>query len=169
MAKKQIEYSEQTGVATRRPGRKDRIAAQLGSAEAPVMSPAVERGGSNNQPTDRGSVIEAKTEPMVPPITVSGDPGAESEMEPVSGPPKASGAIGNPTPRPKTKRAALLGLLERPEGVSVAEIGQQLGWLPHTVRAAITGLRQAGHEVTRGRDENGGSRYRISSSKSKDG
>jgi len=28
--------------------------------------------------------------------------------------------------------------------VAVAEIGQRLGWLPQTVRAAITGLRQAG-------------------------
>ena len=169
MAKKQIEHSEQTGVATQRPRRRGRIAAPPGSAEAPVMSPTVEEGGSDNQPTDPGSAAEATREPMVPPIAASGDPGAETETEPVSGPPKARGAIGNPTPRPNTKRAALLGLLERPDGASVAEIGQQLGWLPHTVRAAITGLRQAGHEVTRSRDENGGSRYRISSSKSRDG
>ena len=39
-----------------------------------------------------------------------------------------------------------------PEGASVAEIGQRLGWLPHRVRAAITGLRHAGREVTRSRD-----------------
>jgi len=32
-------------------------------------------------------------------------------------------------------------MLERDKGASVAEIGQRLGWLPHTVRAAITGLK----------------------------
>src|ERR1700730_12111255 len=32
-------------------------------------------------------------------------------------------------PRASTKRAVLIGMLERPEGASVAEIGQRLGWL----------------------------------------
>jgi biotin operon repressor len=55
----------------------------------------------------------------------------------------------------------LIGMLERPEGASGAEIGQRLGWLPHTVRAAITGLRHAGREVTRSKAENGQSVYRL--------
>ena len=64
-------------------------------------------------------------------------------------------------PRASTKRAVLIGMLERPEGASVAEIGQRLGWLPHTVRAAITGLRHAGREVTRNKDATGQSVYRL--------
>ena len=64
-------------------------------------------------------------------------------------------------PRASTKRAVLIGMLERPEGASVAEIGQRLGWLPHTVRAAFTGLRHAGHEVTRSKDAEGQSVYRL--------
>ena len=64
-------------------------------------------------------------------------------------------------PRGSTKRAMLIGMLERPEGASVAEIGQRLGWLPHTVRAAITGLRHAGREVTRSKDAEGQSVYRL--------
>jgi DNA-binding MarR family transcriptional regulator len=52
-------------------------------------------------------------------------------------------------------------MLERPEGASVAEIGQRLGWLPHTVRAAITGLRQRGRVVTRSKDTDDRSVYRI--------
>jgi Protein of unknown function (DUF3489) len=64
-------------------------------------------------------------------------------------------------PRASTKRAVLIGMLERPEGASVAEIGQRLGWLPHTVRAAITGLRHAGREVTRSKDTTGQSVYRF--------
>src|SRR5206468_7133683 len=64
-------------------------------------------------------------------------------------------------PLASTKRALLIGMLERPEGASVAEIGQRLGWLPHTVRAAMTGLRHAGREVTRSKDATGQSAYRL--------
>jgi hypothetical protein len=64
-------------------------------------------------------------------------------------------------PRASTKRAVLIGMLERPEGASVAELGQRLGWLPHTVRAAMTGLRHAGREVTRSKDAEGQSVYRL--------
>jgi hypothetical protein len=63
--------------------------------------------------------------------------------------------------RASTKRAVLIGMLERPQGASVAEIGQRLGWLPHTVRAAMTGLRHAGREVTRSKDAAGQSVYRL--------
>ena len=68
---------------------------------------------------------------------------------------------GADRPRSSTKRAALIGMLERPEGASVAEIGQRLGWLPHTVRAAMTGLRHAGGQVTRSKDVEGQSVYRL--------
>jgi predicted ArsR family transcriptional regulator len=70
------------------------------------------------------------------------------------------GADADP-PRASTKRAVLIGMLERPDGASVAELGQRLGWLPHTVRAAITGLRHAGREVTRSKDAEGQSVYRL--------
>jgi Protein of unknown function (DUF3489) len=75
-----------------------------------------------------------------------------------AGAPTVSGAHRAPA---STKRAVLIGMLERAEGASVAEIGQRLGWLPHTVRAAITGLRHAGREVTRNRNQNGPSTYRL--------
>ena len=68
---------------------------------------------------------------------------------------------GADRPRASTKRALLIGMLERPEGASVAELGRRLGWLPHTVRAAITGLRHAGREVTRSKDATGQSVYRV--------
>jgi predicted ArsR family transcriptional regulator len=68
---------------------------------------------------------------------------------------------GGDRARASTKRAVLIGMLERPEGAAVAEIGQRLGWLPHTVRAAMTGLRHAGREVTRRKDGEGRSVYRL--------
>ena len=70
-------------------------------------------------------------------------------------------ASGGEQPPASTKRAQLIAMLERAEGASVAEIGQRLGWLPHTVRAAITGLRNAGREVTRSNDADDRSVYRL--------
>ena len=57
------------------------------------------------------------------------------------------------------KQDRLITLLSG-DGITVAEIGQSLGWLPHTVRAALTRLRQKGYDIERIR-EDGGSRYRI--------
>ena len=67
---------------------------------------------------------------------------------------------GTEQPRAGTKRPKLIGMIERPEGASVVEIGQRL---PHTVRAAITGLRKAGREVTRSKDDQDRSVYRFAS------
>jgi hypothetical protein len=55
----------------------------------------------------------------------------------------------------------LIGMLERDQGASVIEIGQRLGWLPHTVRAALTGLRHAGREVSRSKNESDQTVYRL--------
>jgi len=55
-------------------------------------------------------------------------------------------------PAASTKRAGADRMLERPEGASVARSGSGSAGLPHTVRAAFTGLRHAGREVTRSKD-----------------
>src|SRR5262249_17808387 len=84
-------------------------------------------------------------------------------LQPRARPKRASEQKASSADRPpaSTKRALLIGMLERAEGASVAEIGQRLGWLPHTVRAAITGLRHAGREVTRSKDQSDRSTYRL--------
>jgi hypothetical protein len=86
-----------------------------------------------------------------------------SRSKPISGRAdvRAGRVSGDNQPPASTKRAKLIAMLERPEGASVAEIGQRLGWLPHTVRAAITGLRQAGRAVTRSKDADNRSVYRL--------
>jgi Protein of unknown function (DUF3489) len=78
---------------------------------------------------------------------------------------RTTGVSGAELPQATTKRAQLISLLERPEGATVAEIGHRLGWLRHTVRAAITGLRKAGREVTRSRDPDDRSVYRFAAVK----
>jgi DNA-binding MarR family transcriptional regulator len=62
--------------------------------------------------------------------------------------------------RPGTKQALLLKLLKRKKGATIEAIVETLGWLPHTVRAALTRLRQQDFQIERVR-EDGVSRYRI--------
>jgi hypothetical protein len=53
-----------------------------------------------------------------------------------------------------SKIGRVLGLLQRDEGASVRELIAATGWLPHTTRAALTGLRKKGHVIDRtGRGE----------------
>ncbi len=47
----------------------------------------------------------------------------------------------------KSKKERLTQMLTRKSGADVATISDKLGWLPHTTRAALTGLRKAGYEV----------------------
>lgn len=44
-----------------------------------------------------------------------------------------------------TKVEAVLALLRREQGATLAELVAETGWLPHTTRAALTGLRKKGH------------------------
>ena len=48
-----------------------------------------------------------------------------------------------------SKRALLIERISRPEGAQIDELTKALGWLPHTVRAALTGLRRKGHVIAR--------------------
>ena len=50
---------------------------------------------------------------------------------------------------PMTKRERLRARLEQIGGASLTQLETEFGWLPHTVRAAISGLRKAGLEVQR--------------------
>jgi hypothetical protein len=52
-------------------------------------------------------------------------------------------------PRATSKIAQVLCLLEGRDGASLVEIEAATGWLPHTVRAALTGLRKQGYRVER--------------------
>ena len=50
-------------------------------------------------------------------------------------------------PREGSKLAAVVGLLQRERGATLAELIAATHWLPHTTRAALTGLRRRGYEV----------------------
>ena len=49
--------------------------------------------------------------------------------------------------REGTKGAAVLALLRRPEGATIADVIGATGWAQHTVRGFLTGLKKRGHAV----------------------
>ena len=65
-------------------------------------------------------------------------------------------------PRGGTKLARVLELLQRDCGATLEELIAATDWLPHTTRAALTGLRKRGYAVTIDRhDKERGSTYRA--------
>ncbi len=79
-------------------------------------------------------------------------------QKPITATPK--GKKSQTAVRPGTKQALLINLLKRKKGTTIEAIVAATGWLPHTVRAALTRLRQQGFRIERVR-EDGVSRYRI--------
>ena len=72
------------------------------------------------------------------------------------------GPAGPAAPRGGSKLARVIGLLERDHGATVEELIAATGWLAHTTRAALTGLRKRGYAVAIDRsDDKRGSFYRI--------
>jgi hypothetical protein len=65
-------------------------------------------------------------------------------------------------PRDGSKLALVIEHLQRADGVTIIDLMQATGWLPHTTRAALTGLRKRGYAVIRERIGAGDSVYRVS-------
>ena len=65
-------------------------------------------------------------------------------------------------PRDGTKLAQVIEHLQRVDGATMIDLTHATGWLPHTTRAALTGLRKRGYAVIRERIGAGDSAYRIS-------
>jgi predicted Zn-ribbon and HTH transcriptional regulator len=59
-----------------------------------------------------------------------------------------------------TKAAMILALLLREQGATLAELTEATGWLPHTTRAALTGLRKKEHALEKSKRD-GTTSYRI--------
>ena len=49
----------------------------------------------------------------------------------------------------QSKSATVIALLQRDDGATLAELIAATNWLPHTTRAALTGLRKKGHAIDR--------------------
>ena len=73
---------------------------------------------------------------------------AEKANSPEQGPsPRAAGLPEHP--RPTSKLAQLIRLLSHEGGITIEDISKSMGWLPHTTRATLTGLRKRGMSIVR--------------------
>ena len=63
--------------------------------------------------------------------------------------------------QPGAKQALLIEMLQAKRGANIDAIVKATGWLPHTGRAMISGLRKAGFEIETERAEDGKTVYRI--------
>jgi hypothetical protein len=97
--------------------------------------------------------------PAVPCSATWPGPHHEASARPRSAcgtPPISQGSWSN------QRRSSVLGAISaRKKGAGIEELASAVGWLPHTTRAALTGLRRRGYAIERERSEKGGSVYRI--------
>ena len=89
----------------------------------------------------------------------------EPKIETASAETKVSAASGEHEVQPAqskrpSKAETVLTLLRRREGATLDDLVAATGWLPHTTRAAVTGLKKKGHQITRTKVE-GVSRYTV--------
>ena len=70
--------------------------------------------------------------------------------------------VGTPLSNARvTKVGQVLAMLQRTGGASLEDLIALTGWLPHTTRAALTGLRKKGSPLTSVKSEGGTRIYRI--------
>ena len=74
---------------------------------------------------------------------------------------RAAVASSAPSARAGTKKALLIEMLSGSAGASIDALMGATGWLPHTARAALTGLRHAGYSIERSKRDDGVSVYRL--------
>ena len=65
-----------------------------------------------------------------------------------------------PSPKPGTKADLVISLLTRDAGATMSELIDATGWLPHTTRAALTGLRKKGQTIEKSKRDDA-TCYRI--------
>lgn len=93
----------------------------------------------------------------------------KAKLELVSAPKDAPETLADPvTPKPiairaGTKQAAIIALLQRPEGASITEIVEATGWAAHSARGMISGglKKKLGFDVATASDQQRGRIYRI--------
>lgn len=65
------------------------------------------------------------------------------------------------SPRAGSKQALVTEMLGANGGATLDALSKATGWLPHTTRAALTGLRKRGFSIERSREAGEASLYRI--------
>ncbi|CAA7621907.1 DUF3489 domain-containing protein [Magnetospirillum sp. SS-4] len=159
-------------------------AALKGGAVKMVLTSLIKKELAEEIPAEPGAPVWREDEDG-PPLTLRATPtayealgmdadaGAETVPEVVSAadmadqpetpPSEALGANRPRKPREGTKQEALIAMLKRPEGASIAEIMAETGWLAHSIRGFIAGTvkKKLGLTVTSEKHEARGRTYRL--------
>jgi len=69
-------------------------------------------------------------------------------------------------PRSGSKQALIISLLQRGGGATLGDLVAATDWLPHTTRAALTGLRKKGYTIEKTKGEDGKTVYALPSAAS---
>jgi hypothetical protein len=101
------------------------------------------------------AVDEGAQDPVEPNETL------QTEAKNVAGPDEGGHPARVFAPRDGSKLALVIEHLQRADGATINDLTEATGWLPHTTRAALTGLRKRGYAVIRERIGGGDSVYRI--------
>ena len=88
--------------------------------------------------------------------------GIDDHEQPGASAKRSTEASAAPESKPRgAKQTQLIEMLERAEGASIEEITTATGWLPHSARAMLTGLRKKGFTISSEKVD-GVRRYRAS-------
>jgi uncharacterized protein DUF3489 len=123
------------------------------------VSLIITRAGRDAIGVDEDEPAEAQR-PSNEPMRETEAPTVEKRSRDGSGE-KESTDGGAASPRAGTKQALVIAMLCAKGGVTLDAIVDATGWLPHTTRAALTGLRKRGFAIERTREEGSDSIYRI--------
>ncbi|WP_158812003.1 DUF3489 domain-containing protein [Beijerinckia sp. L45] len=108
------------------------------------------------QPSSGSAKVVENTAAAIAPVS----PNIQAKEQPAQGT-----EVINPASRPGSKREVVLALLQRQGGASIGDLMAATGWLPHSTRAALSGLRKTGVAIERSQDpQDQTSVYRITQS-----
>jgi hypothetical protein len=119
-----------------------------------AIPPLIEKGLVGEKPADVATAWRENGDDHIGAFITPAGREAIGADEPAPGAEHASLVLPpavEPTNKKPTKSAQVIGMLQREEGATLAELVEATGWLPHTTRAALTGLRKKGHAIAKGK------------------
>ena len=118
------------------------LGARAVATDAKNASESIDAAASDTSPGDRPARRTSRARSNAPrPVE-----NAAEERRANEGLAGASEPFRRP-PRPGSKLDRVLGTLSTDEGATLDALTRATGWLPHTARAALTGLRKRGYDV----------------------
>ena len=88
-------------------------------------------------------------------------PTSPADVTPDEGVVADAAAPPPPAPPAGGKLALMVGLLQRPDGATVAQLAEALAWQAHSVRAAMAGALKARGHVVSSEKSDAGRVYRL--------